>query len=399
MKRYLYVACVWISACEHREPAIPEANIQAPVTTPTTTLDIDPSTVVHEGDGLSIEVALSDGQLCLRLDGLVYCGSGDDKEKALASQPAVENVQNATSIAAGYGFACAVANGGQVWCWGSNTNGELGAELTDYQVNKAVRAKGIEKAKRVFAGTSHVCAVLENGEVFCWGNNMHGQTGSATFYDPRAHDLVVPTAVPGIKDAAWGAANSDATCVSTKSKDVICWGQSVFQDQQDANGEQNEKTWKATNLHGIEQMSSGERAFCGIKGGSASELLCWGESYSLFADYRGKTKDPRSLKVPEPKRVRLSASHACALSGDSRVYCWGAAYSGALGRDVDEKQMASGGTQNAEPVPELRAIDIAVGGSMSCAITRDKELFCWGRWPYASTGQRFEKTPVAMRVR
>jgi hypothetical protein len=41
---------------------------------------------------------------------------------------------------------------------------------------------------------------------------------------------------------------------------------------------------------------------------------------------------------------------------------------------------------------------IAVGGGMSCAVTRAHEIYCWGYWHNASGQPEIERRPVRLDV-
>ena len=80
------------------------------------------------------------------------------------------------SVAAGANHSCCLLVTGDVQCWGSNGNGQLGNNST---VNSAtpVSVSGLTTATQVSAGQSHTCALLASGGVQCWGHNGNGQLG------------------------------------------------------------------------------------------------------------------------------------------------------------------------------------------------------------------------------
>ncbi|MGB1016826.1 MAG: RCC1 domain-containing protein, partial [Nannocystaceae bacterium] len=87
-----------------------------------------------------------------------------------------------TQIAAGNGFTCALLESGQVRCWGKNSNGQLGYGHTmnigdDEPPASAgdVPLGGI--AIQIASGDDHSCAVMETGAVRCWGFGFSGKLG------------------------------------------------------------------------------------------------------------------------------------------------------------------------------------------------------------------------------
>ena len=75
--------------------------------------------------------------------------------------------------------------------------------------------------------------------------------------------------------------------------------------------------------------------------------------------------------------------------------CFGAPYSGALGRPTSTGYEAL----PAEVVRGLpRAIDIAVGGSLSCAVGEARDVYCWGDLGRSAAGQE-QKQIAPRRIR
>lgn len=78
-----------------------------------------------------------------------------------------------------------------------------------------------------------------------------------------------------------------------------------------------------------------------------------------------------------PARVDALATgyaHACLLDADGVAWCWGAGSGGQLGRTIagehtEDPGQVSGGH---------RFVRIAAGGMVTCAITREAEVYCWG---------------------
>jgi alpha-tubulin suppressor-like RCC1 family protein len=88
------------------------------------------------------------------------------------------------SIAVGAWHICAILDDGSVKCWGAGSLGRLGIGTTDDRghspdemgTNLPTVQLGGHKAVQLTAA-EHTCALLDNGTVMCWGYNAQGQLG------------------------------------------------------------------------------------------------------------------------------------------------------------------------------------------------------------------------------
>ena len=103
-----------------------------------------------------------------------------------------------------------------------------------------------------------------------------------------------------------------------------------------------------------------------------SKVECWHWQQtwrppSGEADYalvRETLRPPVAIAVEKPRALSVGAHHACALSGDGRVVCWGR-----VARELPTARME---------LPELAgATAIRAGRTQACAV-QDGRAFCWG---------------------
>ena len=350
----------------------------------------EPATVADEVTPL--EVAVDNQMLCVRVAGHVHCSSAPSADVALDGTPPLEGIDDAVSLALGSTFGCVATRAGKVLCFGDNTYGQLGAHLRADRSDKPVVVSGVAGATRVFASDSQACAILADATVRCWGRNDGGQTGGATYYLPAAHELVEADLVEGVKDVASIAVGGSTTCASTRGRGVTCWGRSLFDGERMMHAAQSTRPVEVPALAGFDGLSASGGAFCGLTGG---EVKCWGELYSLFAGEAARSSRITSAGVTHARKLRVAQTHACAVLTDGTVTCWGMGSYGALGRGETTGYEAMG----PETVRDVAsAVDVAVGGATSCALTGAREIYCWGSWPHAGGAMRKETVPVKMRL-
>jgi alpha-tubulin suppressor-like RCC1 family protein len=159
-------------------------------------------------------------------DGAVLCWGdgfsgqlGRGARETMSEPVAVDLDVKATDVASGREHACAVAQTGRVWCWGSNRGGSVGDGSTSERLSprEALTPKGVRIA-RVVAGADFTCALAEGGEAYCWGSNRSGQVGDGT-----RTNRPTPVAVQGGPFITIVAGDGHA-CGLPRGRLPVCWG-------------------------------------------------------------------------------------------------------------------------------------------------------------------------------
>ncbi len=125
--------------------------------------------------------------------------------------------------------ACAITSAGGLRCWGGNLSGQLGNGSTATAVWQPVVPTGLGSGVSTVAlGFNHACALKTDGRVFCWGSNSNGQLGDGT----TSTTLVTtpPTTPvnfgPGVTATAIAAGGS-TSCALLSTGNVACWGANI----------------------------------------------------------------------------------------------------------------------------------------------------------------------------
>ncbi|MDW8246221.1 MAG: hypothetical protein RMJ84_06565 [Sandaracinaceae bacterium] len=136
-----------------------------------------------------------------------------------------QNLTSVRTIAAGWNHTCAVVGSdAQVFCWGDNSHGQLGSGMSGGNSTTAV-STGLRGAQAIAAGGMHTCALLMgSGEVLCWGANWNGQLGDGTMTNRST-----PVPVRGLSGVTAIALGSYHSCAitqnpTTRRPEVLCWG-------------------------------------------------------------------------------------------------------------------------------------------------------------------------------
>ena len=84
------------------------------------------------------------------------------------------------SIAAGESHTCAVTTAGDAYCWGYNGFGQFGDGTTTNRSTPVLVSGGQTWASVTSGWFRHTCGVTTGGEAYCWGLNSDGQLGDGT---------------------------------------------------------------------------------------------------------------------------------------------------------------------------------------------------------------------------
>jgi len=146
------------------------------------------------------------GNACAVAEGIAYCwgsplsSAGSPPSRALPEPVLTPEpvVQISTTDGRGNTFdpqrACAVGITGAVFCWGANQAGQAGDGTKTYAV-APVKVAGLPGlAAEVKTTPRTTCALLTTGQVYCWGDDAHGQLGRGQAFVPSVvpQEVVLP---------------------------------------------------------------------------------------------------------------------------------------------------------------------------------------------------------------
>ena len=350
----------------------------------------------HQEGSIFTDTTLSSGgeHTCAILDdGTVSCwgegnngqlgngGISDQYTPTLTSS--LGTGRTAVAISSGSTFTCAILDDGSVSCWGANNFGQLGDGTTSTRYTPTPNSGfGIGRtAVALSSGSSHTCAILDDGSVSCWGKGNNGQLGANNVLD-----RTTPINNGGFGTGRTAVAISsglDHTCAILDDGSVSCWG-AGNNGQLGNGGISDQYTPTLTSSLGAGRtavaLSSGYTFTCAIlDDGSVS---CWGRGDS------GQLGNGETLSETEPMptdgfgtgrtavAISSGSSYTCAVLDDGSVSCWGKGINGQLG---------NGGTSDLD-IPTATsslgtgrtAVTISSGEAHTCAILDDGSVSCWG---------------------
>ena len=296
-------------------------------------------------------------------DGEVGNGTGSvANTPALAVMPA--GVTSFETVSTNTSFSCAIAsagsNAGKVYCWGTDTQGQVGNGINTSIVNLptlATMPSGVTAFGSVSTNTNFSCAIASAGanagNIYCWGVGTNGQIGNGASLTVNVPTLAtMPSGV-----TAFGAisTNGSFSCALASAGEsagkVYCWGIGSL-------GKIGNGASATVNVPTLVTMPSGVTAFgsistnqnfsCAIAsaGANAGKVYCWGlgTTGQIGNGASATVNVPTAITMPSGVTafgsISTNQNFSCAIASAGanagKTYCWGLGTSGQIGNGAAE---------------------------------------------------------------
>lgn len=207
------------------------------------------------------------------------------------------------------------------------------------------------------AGDYHTCGLTVGRQLYCWGSNSDGQLGDGTIVSRSIPTRVLP---PIGASPVWVtiAAGDKATCAIDSAGSLYCWGNNA--DGVLGDGTTTDR-WRPTAINNAvpyKSVALGTIATCAVPGTPVpardlpplppapptyTQPACWGiNTNNQFGDGSATTTTRYTLPAgndtswqaplaPGQGVLSVSQTGACAVSIVGGLYCWGANGNGQVG--------------------------------------------------------------------
>lgn len=300
------------------------------------------------------------------------------------------SIEAGTTNLAG-GHSCGLALDGKAYCWGSNTNFELG--LGGKKKNGKTTPTAVTGGHSFHAlsiGMNHTCTIEDvgqggSGPILCWGWNDWG--GISILGDGTNKSRSEPTyTVLGSQAFLTVDAANYRTCAiadpgdGTNTGTLYCWGLNVNGEFGDGTTESSSVPIVAAGGMRFKAVSAASGTTCGIAADGAA--WCWGGN-EFGGLGNGTVGVPSLTPVPVSgghlfDEIAVNSRGVCALTVAGDIYCWGA-----------EAGLPSGANQSIPTALSVGTIPDAMFTSIDtefCAIGTSGQAYCWGSNQYGQLG-------------
>ena len=325
------------------------------------------------------------------------------------------------AVSSGGNHNCAINKLNKVLCWGRGGDGQLGDGTSRDSSNPvSVKISSIDpillgNVREIISGINYTCVLTSNNNVKCWGM---GYGHVPVDVDTISKDLTSLSTIKWmsrwastnpskkhipVKNIKTILSNHNQTCILSRSGKVKCWEKgkefkNLFSTDIPTSGTD------TTPLSNIKEIGSGRYYVCALT--NDGHVKCWGDG-SIGALGNGKQERRDSIFIPVDvhtsakdssplsniKTIGIGNDHACALTNDGHVKCWGNERTGALGNGKQGKHNSLSApvdvhtsSANSSPLGNIKTISSGV--SHTCALTTRGNVKCWGRNEDGQLGSR-----------
>jgi alpha-tubulin suppressor-like RCC1 family protein len=310
-------------------------------------------------------------------------------------------------ITAGPAHTCAINSGHALYCWGSNTDGELGTGGSPQSVDTPQAVVGLGSGvDQVAAWAFGTCAITYSGHAYCWGLDMDAQLGDNP--SPGTWSRNAPVAVCADSAcssyittavAVGGGAFEGGNCLILRGGQVMCAGEDVGGELGLGQGTgldyptpQKSVVTNATQIAGETLSPNTGNSTCAVL--STGQVGCWGTmlGYSLGDGHTYSANSPITVQgITGAIQVAVGAMDVCVVSQGGELQCWGANYHGELGN----------GTTTEASVPVSAALSnvaaVSVGDLFTCALTTNGGVECVGDNNWGELGSGSDNARAYLR--
>jgi alpha-tubulin suppressor-like RCC1 family protein len=338
---------------------------------------------VSAGGGHTCGVTTDNQAYCWGDNTFGQIGDGTSSETEPRLTPvAISGGLSFRHVTAGGVHTCGLTTDNKAYCWGLNVDGQLGDGTATNRLTPVPVAGGL-KFVQLSAGGQHTCALRKDltpiggtrYRTYCWGENSNGQLGNGTTTWRRS-----PTLVSGGLSFRQVSAGLEHTCALTaESNKAYCWGWG------EAGGLGSGTTHALTpvavaTVLTFQQISTGDGHSCALVRNRTQSVFCWGANGGRLGDgtITNRMTPVRVLGTLKFLQISAGGTGTCGISPivvppSNRVFCWGVNPTGEVGDGTTSPRLTPVAVLGEQSFTQLD-----VGNNHSCGVTTAHLVYCWG---------------------
>jgi len=315
-------------------------------------------------------------------DGNLGNGSSGTSTKPVAVLPPTGSSTALTwaSISPGKGtdgqFTCGLTTAGVAYCWGGDDEGRLGtnANPDGSSIPALVAMPSGVAFSQITTGDQHACAATSVGKAYCWGRQSQGQVGNGA----DQGGAFTPQPVLGSFSFTSLALGTSDSFGLTAAGQAYNWGNNNLGQLGENCGGFCTTPGQVSTTQVFTSLTAGVSHACGLN--TLGAAYCWGANGSgQLGVSGGGGSSPQAVSGGLVfAQITAGDNHTCGLTTAGALYCWGANSFGQLGN--------GGTTSTSTPTlisPPAGSVaitftSVGAGSAHTCGITALGIIYCWG---------------------
>ncbi len=305
-----------------------------------------------------------------------YGQLGDGTQISKTTPTLIASGTSFIKIAVSYDKTCAISSLNAVLCWGYNLNGSYTYSLTPTAWDNSTTYQ------EVTVQSANICGRTNTNQIRCSGGNSHGQLGNGNMSGLTSAS---PATVSTPQLATAIASGTSLNCAITVSGGVHCWGQNFNGTLGTGKFSYNLSPVTVYSNFVSANIQMAKQYGCILS--SSGKITCLGAPGSPLGQIKSNTVvtyAPSPIDVSSTisfQKLALGINHACAMTLDNEILCWGNNFYGTLGNGTTTSSQTP-----VAPLVNMDVDDLFSGAYNSCAISSSGTLKCWGSNTYGQIG-------------
>lgn len=281
-------------------------------------------------------------------------------------------------VANGQDFNCAILDNGNTYCWGKADYGQLGVSSSETKdpvilnlEDETTNTVGaVENAVDIQLGTRHGCIKHSDLSLTCWGDDANKKvSGPTAYYDGST---------PSKRVKLFDLSRVD-TCVVSTENYMKCFGKELKHISYNATQDNN---------HNILAVRAGGNHGCIMNDKDGPNLMCFGKNqYGQLGNGESSNEDASNdfyypIGLGKVKYFKIAFGHTCAVETNDSIKCWGQNENSQLGIADDSGDDVLTPTDvvaiNGTDFGDASIMGIGATNQASYLILSNNKIFSWG---------------------